>query len=49
LANPAIRARLAEVATNTPIVFTLAEFGAYVASEVDKWGKVITAAGVRPE
>jgi tripartite-type tricarboxylate transporter receptor subunit TctC len=48
LANPAVRARLSEVAT-TPIFFTPAEFGAYMAAEVDKWGKVVRASGIRPE
>jgi tripartite-type tricarboxylate transporter receptor subunit TctC len=48
LANPAVRARLAEVAT-TPIFFTPAEFGVYMAAEVDKWGKVVRASGIRPE
>jgi tripartite-type tricarboxylate transporter receptor subunit TctC len=48
LADPATRARLAAVAT-TPIFHTPASFGAYVASEVEKWGKVIKASGARPE
>jgi tripartite-type tricarboxylate transporter receptor subunit TctC len=48
LVNPTIKARLADVAT-TPILFTPAEFGAYMAAEVEKWGKVITASGIRPE
>jgi tripartite-type tricarboxylate transporter receptor subunit TctC len=48
LVNPTIKARLADVAT-TPILFTPAEFGAYMASEVEKWGKVIRVSGIRPE
>ena len=48
LRDPAVKARLAQVAT-TPIFYTPAEFGAYVASEVAKWGKVIQVAGVKPE
>jgi tripartite-type tricarboxylate transporter receptor subunit TctC len=48
LVNPTIKARLVDVAT-TPIFFTPAEFGAYMAGEVEKWGKVIRASGIRPE
>ena len=48
LANPAVRARLADVAT-TPIVFSPDEFGTYIASEVEKWGKVVRLSGIRPE
>jgi tripartite-type tricarboxylate transporter receptor subunit TctC len=48
LADPATKARLAAVAT-TPIFFTPAAFGAYVAAEIDKWGKVVKASGARPE
>jgi len=48
LTDPATNARLAAVAT-TPIFHTPASFGAYVASEVEKWGKVIKASGARPE
>jgi tripartite-type tricarboxylate transporter receptor subunit TctC len=48
LADPATRARLATVAT-TPIFYTPDGFSAYIAQEVDKWGKVIRASGVKME
>jgi tripartite-type tricarboxylate transporter receptor subunit TctC len=48
LRDPAVKARLAQVAT-TPIFYTPAEFGSYMASEVAKWGKVIKVAGVKAE
>src|SRR5436309_3688898 len=48
LADPAVKARLAQVSA-TPLFFTAAEFGAYIASEIDKWGDVIKRAGIKPE
>jgi len=45
LADPAVKKRLADVAT-TPIVYTPDEFGAYVASEIDKWAGVVRAAHI---
>ena len=45
LADPVVKKRLADVAT-TPILFTPEEFGAYVASEIDKWEKVVRAANI---
>jgi tripartite-type tricarboxylate transporter receptor subunit TctC len=48
LRDPAVKARLAQIAT-TPIFYTPAEFGAYMASEVGKWGKVIKTAQVKSE
>jgi tripartite-type tricarboxylate transporter receptor subunit TctC len=48
LRDPAVKARLAQVAT-TPIFYTPAQFGGYMASEVAKWGKVIKTAAVKAE
>jgi len=48
LANPTIRARLADLGT-IPMIFTATEFGAYVAAESEKWAKVIQFAGIKPE
>ena len=48
LTNPAIRARLADIGT-IPMVLTPDEFGAFIAVETEKWGKVVRSAGIRPE
>lgn len=48
LNDPAVKARLAAAGT-TPILYTPAEFGAYVAGEIDKWGQVIRTSGIKPE
>jgi tripartite-type tricarboxylate transporter receptor subunit TctC len=48
LADPGLKARLAEL-TIAPMVFTPAEFGNYMASETEKWGKVIRAANIKAE
>jgi tripartite-type tricarboxylate transporter receptor subunit TctC len=48
LANPAIKKRYQDVAT-TPIVYSPAEFGAYIAAETEKWSKVVKRAGIKPE
>jgi tripartite-type tricarboxylate transporter receptor subunit TctC len=48
LASPAVKARLAEMAT-TPLFFTPAEFGAYVVAEIEKWRNVIKRSGAKAE
>jgi tripartite-type tricarboxylate transporter receptor subunit TctC len=48
LADPQLKSRLAEfgalVMTSTP-----AEFGQFIGAEIDKWGKVIKFANIKPE
>ena len=48
LSEPAIKARLADLGAS---VFTTspADFGKFVAAEADKWGKVVTLAGIKPD
>jgi tripartite-type tricarboxylate transporter receptor subunit TctC len=48
LKDPIINARLTAVAT-TPMLFTPEEFGGYLATEIEKWGKVIRAANIKAE
>ncbi len=48
LANPTIKSRLAEVGT-IPMIFTAAEFGAYIAAESEKWAKVVKFASIKSE
>jgi tripartite-type tricarboxylate transporter receptor subunit TctC len=48
LANPTIKSRLAEVGT-TPMIFTAAEFDAYIAAESEKWAKVVKFASIKLE
>ena len=48
LADPKIKARLADLGA-VPMPMTPAEFGKFIASETDKWGKVIRAANIKPE
>lgn len=48
LADPALRGRLADQGFE-PVGNSPEEFGAYIESEIAKWGKVIRDAGIRPE
>ena len=48
LADPALRARLADQGFE-PVGNSPEEFGAYIKSEIAKWGKTIRDAGIRPE
>jgi tripartite-type tricarboxylate transporter receptor subunit TctC len=44
LADPKIKARLAELGT-TAIVATPAEFGAFIATEIERWAKAVKSSG----
>ena len=48
LSDPATKGRLASVGT-TPIFYNPAGFGAYLAGEIEKWGKVVRAANIKPD
>jgi tripartite-type tricarboxylate transporter receptor subunit TctC len=48
LTDPGIKARRAEL-TITPMIFTPADFGSYMASETEKWAKVIREANIKAE
>jgi tripartite-type tricarboxylate transporter receptor subunit TctC len=48
LADPKVSARIADFG-GVPIAMTPAEFGQLIADETEKWGKVIRAAGIKPE
>jgi tripartite-type tricarboxylate transporter receptor subunit TctC len=46
LADRAVKAKLADL-TATPLVLTPTELSAYLAAEVEKWGKVVNFIGTR--
>jgi tripartite-type tricarboxylate transporter receptor subunit TctC len=48
LADSKTRARLDELG-NVPMPMTPAEFGKFVTSETEKWGKAVKLAGIKPQ
>src|SRR5262249_18605239 len=48
IADGRIKAQLADLG-GLPMVMSQIEFGRFIASETDKWGKVIRAANIKPE
>jgi tripartite-type tricarboxylate transporter receptor subunit TctC len=48
IADPAMKARLAAIG-GEPLPGSSAEFGRLIADETEKWGKVVRAAGIKPE
>ena len=48
LADPKLKARLADLGATT-LALAPTKFGRLVADETEKWGKVIRAAGIKPE
>jgi tripartite-type tricarboxylate transporter receptor subunit TctC len=48
LENQSVKARLRELGS-APMVVTPAQFGAFLTSETEKWGKVVRASGVKPD
>ena len=49
VADPQIKARLADLGGTVLPTASPAEFGAYIAAETDKWAKVVAFAGIKPE
>ena len=46
LADPALAARFAQLEAR-PLVFTPQQYGVFLVSEVERWGKAVKAAGIR--
>jgi tripartite-type tricarboxylate transporter receptor subunit TctC len=49
VADPQIKARLIDLGGTVLPTASPAEFGAYIATETDKWAKVVAFAGIKPE
>jgi tripartite-type tricarboxylate transporter receptor subunit TctC len=48
LADPAFKAKLTDIG-GEPLAGSPSEFGAFIAEETEKWGKVVKFAGLKPE
>jgi tripartite-type tricarboxylate transporter receptor subunit TctC len=48
LTDPSLQARLADFG-NVPFVMSPAEFAEFIAAEVEKWGKVVRTANIKPD
>jgi len=48
IADPGMKARLAAIG-GEPLPGSPAEFGKLIAEETEKWGRVVRAAGIKPE
>ena len=48
VAEPDMKARLVGLGLQ-PMSLTSAEFGKFIAGQIDKWAKVIKSAGIKPE
>jgi tripartite-type tricarboxylate transporter receptor subunit TctC len=48
LADPIVKARIAQ-ATAVPLLLSPAQFGAHMAAETEKWGKVIRTANIKAD
>jgi tripartite-type tricarboxylate transporter receptor subunit TctC len=48
VADPNMRARLVDLGLQ-PMSLRSAEFGKFIADQIDKWAKVIKSAGIKPE
>ncbi len=49
VADPQVKARLADLGGTVLPTGTPAEFGSYIATETQKWAKVVQFAGIKPE
>ena len=48
LSDPAMKSRFADIG-GEPLPGSPAEFGKLIADETEKWGRVVRAAGMKPE